>query len=59
MEIIYIDKKSIGPSTDPWGIPQLTDTGFVDVLFIVTNCFRSLRYDINQLLANTSYTIIL
>ena len=51
MEIIYIDKKSIGPSTDPWGIPQLTDTGFVDVLFIVTNCFRSLRYDINQLLA--------
>ena len=37
MEIIYIDQKSIGPSTDPWGIPQLTDT---ELLFcpVVLSC---------------------
>ena len=43
--------KSRGPKMEPCGTPNVMFSSGLELLFIVTNCFRSVRYDLNQLIS--------
>ena len=44
----FVEREKIGPSREPWGIPNWSAAGCENVLPTLTECVLPVWYDLNQ-----------